>query len=44
MLGVISKSFITDLVWIKRGVAKNLPEKVEIKKEELKELLKGWLN
>lgn len=41
MADLISKSFITDLVWIKRGVAKKVPEKIEIKKEELKELLQG---
>lgn len=41
MSETIAKSFISDLVWIKRGVAKKVPEKVEIDKEELKDLLQG---
>uniref|UniRef100_A0A915DMX2 Uncharacterized protein n=1 Tax=Ditylenchus dipsaci TaxID=166011 RepID=A0A915DMX2_9BILA len=36
-----SKSFVSDIAWVCRGIAKHVPEKVEIEKEVLKDLLQG---
>uniref|UniRef100_A0A914ZBI6 Periodic tryptophan protein 1 n=1 Tax=Parascaris univalens TaxID=6257 RepID=A0A914ZBI6_PARUN len=40
--GVMSSvALVPDIVWIKRGVAKHIPEKVKLNPEELRELIQG---
>jgi hypothetical protein len=36
------RSFIFDVAWIKRGVAKALPDKIKVDEQELKEIIQGW--
>uniref|UniRef100_A0A9J2PL19 Anaphase-promoting complex subunit 4 WD40 domain-containing protein n=1 Tax=Ascaris lumbricoides TaxID=6252 RepID=A0A9J2PL19_ASCLU len=36
-----SIALVSDIVWIKRGVAKHVPEKVKLNPEELRELIQG---
>ncbi|KAI1721844.1 thioredoxin-like domain-containing protein [Ditylenchus destructor] len=36
-----SRSFVADIAWIRRGVPKSVPEKIEVDKEDLTEILKG---
>lgn len=37
----MDKSFVSDVVWVARGVAKAVPEKVELEEKDLNELLQG---